>query len=72
MEAIKLTCNKCEVEFTSRENANKHYSGKWHQFNIMKILKNMPILTEQNYEQLVNKSTFVHEVCVFIINNFSI
>ena len=62
MEAFKYTCLKCQVEFSSRELVNSHYSGKWHQYNLLKIQRGLLPCTENEYNELMAKTTFLQEV----------
>ncbi|KAF2368764.1 Zinc finger C2H2-type [Trinorchestia longiramus] len=53
------TCRKCQAEFKSRSAAAEHYGGKWHQFNLMRILKDLSPITEEVYNKSVAHSAFL-------------
>lgn len=55
------TCRKCQAEFPSRAEANKHYSDKWHQYNLMRALKELSPISHEEYQKLMNKSSFLQE-----------
>uniref|UniRef100_A0A2P2HZM0 Zinc finger protein 622-like n=1 Tax=Hirondellea gigas TaxID=1518452 RepID=A0A2P2HZM0_9CRUS len=59
MKVASFTCHNCQVGFANREAANKHYSGKWHQHNLLRIMNNTAICSHETYETEMNKSTYL-------------
>ncbi|XP_018019068.1 zinc finger protein 622 [Hyalella azteca] len=58
-ESATYTCRKCQVEFNTKAAATEHYGGKWHQFNLMRILKDLSPISEDMYNKSVSQSAFL-------------